>query len=233
MEPLIEIPINSGDVPSGLNLEQVSKANGELLKHELPHPVDALLFHTRAPGDHGGLFELVKDNYERGLIKYIVLPKNEGERFDGNDPRDANFGKTFYTAFLESLGGVNEDAILYSGDARHTKAESDAFLRLAKEQGLKSVAVLAQPHQILRAMLSLVASIKEQNYWIEAYPLVPESTDWELLVCGSQGLEAKPRKEHIRDELERIALYQAKGDLASFDELSDYLRKRDSNQLPE
>lgn len=47
---------------------------------------------------------------------------------------------------------------------------------------------------------------------------------------GSQGMELKPRRDHVPDEIDRIFKYQADGDLASFDELFAYLAKRDNRQ---
>lgn len=60
--------------------------------------------------------------------------------------------------------------------------------------------------------------------------MVPSSTDWNRKVMGSQGMELKPRRDHVPDEIDRIFKYQADGDLASFDELFAYLAKRDNRQ---
>lgn len=209
-------------IPEGVDSSLLLRAESMLQKHELPHPVDALFLHGRSYYDHDGLFEIISDFYQKGKIKFVVLPDSEGERFGGNRPREASPGKTVYIATLEYYG-IPREHILIAGHAYHTKAENDAFLKLAKEKGWESVAVLTQAYQILRTMLGLIRTMQTQEYWVRAHPIVPEQTDWEKLVRGSQGMELKPRKEHIFDERKRIPIYQAKSDLASFEELFNYL----------
>lgn len=218
----MEIFLDSKFIPEGVNQDVLLQAESRLQRHDLPQNVDALFFHGRSYHDHNGLFEIINELYQKGEIKFIVLPGSEGERFGSNKPREASPGKTVYTMTLEYYG-IPRENILISDRAHHTKAENDAFLKLAKERGWKSVAVLTQPHQILRAMLGLVKTMQTQEFFVKAYPLVPEKTNWEKFVRGNQGLELKPRKLHLIDERKRIPLYQAKGDLASFEELFDYL----------
>ena len=130
--------------------------------------------------------------------------------------------------------GVPETDILISGDApdkRHTRGESDFFIEMAREQGWTSAVVLTQPHQLLRAVLGTLKVMELQKYGMEVYGLAPSSTSWFEVVKGSQGMEAKPRFEHIADELNRVSLYQKKGDLVSAHDALSYLRLRELGQL--
>lgn len=192
-----------------------------------PQAADALFFHGRSFGDEDGLFELAAELYREGLIKDVVLFDTEGEREGGDTPFQANRGKTAYTEDLVKLG-IPQKNILYGGIGKNTKTESDGFLALAKTKGWKSVIVMTQPHQMLRAMLGLIKAMEQQNYRIYAYPVVLPFTEWQKEVHSSQGLESKPREEHIKDEFDRIARYQEKRDLASFEELVAYLHDREN-----
>lgn len=216
--------------PHTINPYEIFKASIMLEATKTPRPVDALFFHSRSFGDETGLFEVINALYQDGLIKNIVLPNTEGEREGKSIPYEANRGKTAYTDDLIRLG-INKNNILYGGPGKNTRTESDGFLTLAKEKDWKKAAVLTQPHQILRAMLGLIKSMEELNYWIYAYPVVPSCTPWQEVVYGSQGAEKKLREEHIRDEYDRIGRYQEQGYLASFESLFKYLKKRELELL--
>ena len=77
-------------------------------------------------------------------------------------------------------------------------------------------------------MLGLVRTINQQELPIRVWAVSPQNTNWQVRVKGSQGMERKPRREHIQDETDRVFRYQANGDIASFDELFSYLAQRDN-----
>ncbi len=215
----------------GLDSLDVYKATVMLLSGRPTKPVDALFFHGRSFGDHMGLFELAANLMDNRLVNVVVLFNNEGERFGSNIPFEANPGKTWHKDQLIKYG-VSEDRILFTAEGgRHTKWENDDFLRLATERGWLSGAILTQPHQLLRATLGMVRAMQEQQYAMNVYTVAPSTTDWNEIVNGSQGMEAKPRVDHIVDELVRVAKYQQSGDLVSFAELFEYLEKRGKNEL--
>lgn len=94
------------------------------------------------------------------------------------------------------------------------------------ERGWRSAVIVTQPHQIVRAMLGAVRTINQKRSDLDVWNISPQSTNWQRRVKGSQGMEFKPRMGHIEDEIKRVFDYQDKGDLASFEELLVYLRKR-------
>lgn len=218
--------------PHSIDPFEIFKAGLMLEGTKPPKPVDVLFFHSRAFGDETGLFELASALYHEGLVKQVILPNTEGEREGSFIPFEANRGKIAYTSDLVQMG-VSKKDILYGGSGKNTKTESEGFLALAKEKSWNTAVVLAQPHQILRAILGLVKSMEQQNYWIYAYPVIPSYTPWQEVVSGSQGFEKKTREEHIRDEYDRIVRYQQQGYLASFDELFNYLRRCELGVLKE
>lgn len=72
---------------------------------------------------------------------------------------------------------------------------------------------------------------------LEAYPelriysLPGLALPWHETVTHSQGRSKGSRAEFIAGELERIHRYHKKGDLASVEEVLDYLNKRSRSQI--
>jgi hypothetical protein len=100
--------------------------------------------------------------------------------------------------------GVPREKIIHSAPGYHTRAEGDAFLDEARKRGWKRVVTIANPHQIVRATLGIVRTINDQSLPIAAYSDVPPHTNWDVRVKGSQGKERKPRRDHVKDEVERV-----------------------------
>lgn len=196
-----------------------------LLSDRLSARADALFFYSRSHGDDENLFELVSDLYKKKIVENVLVTDSDGRRVDGNVPGEAWPGKEDWMRRLSEIG-INKMQL--SGEAYHTKSETNAFLTTMKENNWKSAVIVAQPHQILRAMLTVVKSMSENNNWIRVYTMSPKSTSWSVEVFGSQGKKKMPRKYHINEEFDRIIRYQQSGDLASFDELFSYLSKREN-----
>lgn len=192
-------------------------------------PVDILYFFGRSYLDASkeALYQMAVDLYKQKMVKKIIVPGTEGERLGGIIPRESQPGKTLMKNRLVKMG-VDEDDVVFNEPGYHTKAEGDAFLRYSAEHNLNRVVVLTNPHQITRAMLGLIKTIDDKDLPIDVYAVTPNPSrfDWQRRVKGSQGLERKPRYMHIQDEIDRIKLYQDKGDLASFDEALSYMARR-------
>lgn len=216
-------------------LFDLAKATTMLLSDRPSEPVDAIFFFGRSYFDAGkhDLYKTAVDLIKDKKAQYVFLPGDEGFRMGGSVPRESRPGISLETDRLTKMG-VDRDKIFYCPHpipetiGFNTKTEGDAFLKTAEQRGFKRVIVLTQPHQIVRAMLGVVKTIDDQELDIDIWCSVPQSTDWQVRVKGSQGKERKPRAEHIPDETGRILKYQDQGDLASFEELFAYLEKRDS-----
>lgn len=194
-------------------------------------PVDVIFFHNRSYGDNTGLLSIAEESIKIGAAGFIAVTNNEGERFGSDVPFEANPGKTEYIRRLLTLGIPEEKIIIPTLKAYHTRQENTAFLTSAKERRCTTGAILTQPHQALRTMLGAVQAMEEVGYQMYLYTLTPGNTQWQEIVKGNQGVEEKPRWQHIEDEYNRIFTYQATGELASLDDLLTYLDMRDNGQL--
>jgi len=218
----------------GINayLDTVNRANLVLLSNRPPHPVDALFLHMRSFGDYTGLYELAEEMARTQVVKFIAVSNNEGEKFGSTVPFEANPGKTECIRILTEEQKIPPDKILTPETmAHHTRQENDAFLKLSMQREFTSGVILAQPHQLLRAMLGMIQVMDMNKYLMKIYTAAPGYTDWQEKVRGSQGKEFKPRVEHIPDEVKRVYEYQIAGQLASFERLFDYLNARGSERF--
>lgn len=204
-----------------------------LLSGQPNRPVDVLFVHSHALGDYTGLFEIAGDYFHRGRARFIAVTNNEGERFGSTLPFEANPGKTESIRILreEQLIPRQEDIPVPEMAAFHTRQENDAFLELSIKNNWTRGIILAQPHRLLRATLGMVQAMQQTRYIMEIYTITPNSTPWQEIAYGNQGLKLQLRFEHIAEELGRVCKYQASGELASFDELITYLEKRDTGRL--
>lgn len=194
-------------------------------------PVAALFFHGRSFGDITGLFPLAASLYSDGLVKKVVLFNNEGERCGSDVPFQANQGRTYYRNELKANGIPDSDIVDSILKSCHTLEESRGFVDLSIRESWVSAAIMGQPHQLLRIMLSTLKAMEERRYGLEIYSATPRNVKWFDSVYGSQGAEGKPRLEHVKDEYLRIRHYIEKGDLVSLKQLLSYIEQREKGQL--
>lgn len=121
--------------------------------------------------------------------------------------------------------GVSEDQIVDTvGHGHNTKSEMEDFLKLAVARQWSVVLAMTQQPHALRAMLGTVKSLADRNLLhIMVAPVWPNRFDWSRKSYGSQGVGPYPRMHWIDEEFGSILRYQAKGDLATLDELLAYL----------
>lgn len=230
----ILLSLSSGLFEKEANYLDLIQARAILLNNYPTDPVDAVFFFGRSFFDAGkkDLFKVAAELIQNKEAGYIFIADSEGERVGETTPRTAWPGKTLWTDRLVRLG-VGTDKIIYcphpiTGEVGfHTRTEADAFVGRAANMELNSAVVLTQPHQLIRAVLSVIKAINQQEVPIDVWSMFPPQTDWDKKVKGSQGLESKPRREHIPDEIDRIFKYQKNGQIATFNELFDYLARRD------
>lgn len=192
-----------------------------------PRPV-AFVF-SRCPGNweheppaNEGLLHLAAEIFHAGLVPLVAIPGTGAER----GPETTTYqGCTVWRRALEELGVPRDAIVLVPGDGAHTRTEGDDFVRLARERGWSEALILMNPHETLRVMLGLLVSFRLFGHAMHATPVTPATTDWNRVVYGSQGALALPRAHHILEEARRVLAYQAKGDLASLDELDRYYRE--------
>ena len=153
-----------------------------------------------------------------------MINGSEGEEFGGSKPGVAWRGRSKWEPELIELGVKD---IIWSPAVGHTREEADAFLKIARERRWKRVAVLTQPHHLPRVFLGMLKAMEELKYSMQVYGVAPKSCDWNKVVRGSQGAEELPRVQHLEQEFDKIQDYQEKGDLATLDEMFEYLEQRE------
>lgn len=216
-------------------LDELIRATDRVLTDRPIASVDAAFFIGRSwfDAEKWGVYGVCEEFYRSGRVRYVALYGSDGQLHGTLEPNIAAPSKHYARARLVKLG-VPDDDIFDSALANplenNTKTETQGLLKLAEEKGWKRVVAVANPHQVLRAMLGMVKIINDRGLDIDVYTAAPTNTNWEKRVRGSQGKEWKTRSAHIDDEYIRIPRYQASGDLASVEELFRYLEIRDDRQ---
>ncbi|QQG40414.1 MAG: hypothetical protein HYV37_02475 [Candidatus Levyibacteriota bacterium] len=196
-------------------------------------PVDAALFFGRSwfDAEKTGVYQLMKDFYDQGMIKYIVLYGGDGQKFGETVPDVAAPGKRFARDRLVKMGVPNEsilDSELEDQTENNTLEEGRGMLNLVRSRGWSRVVAVANEHQLLRATLGLIPMINNsEGEQIDLWTAAPHDTNWNKRVRGAQGEHFGPRSDHIILENNRVRQYQEKGDLASFERYHAYIQNRD------
>lgn len=223
--------------------QEITTTELEMVKTVLndlpPVPVDVVHIFGRAHGDQDKPLALGAELYHRGIAKNIIIPGSDGQKYSKDAPQRYEKGEGKYETMMGKEGwikilgikhDVNIDNIYCTEPPFNTKDDADTLLKACKKYGWKTAAVVTQPHQLPRAILSVVASMRTQNYWLPVYSISTENINWNEVVPGSQGMEIKPRYLDVKPESERIAKY-APRDVALPEEYLDYIRKRNAGLI--
>ncbi len=214
--------------------QQLDDARTMLLSDRPTEEVDVMLFYNHAHRNYSGLYSLAGELFHAGLVRLVAITNNDGRRFGGSIPGEANPG---INDCMDNLiqQHIPKNCIIHGKEAFHTRQENDAFLELCKELGLVTAVNLGQPQRLVRFMLGMVEVMKQKGYMMRVYNAAPSSTAWHEPVYGSQSIELLPHYQHIKAERERVLSYQETADptdkLATFDQLFAYLTARDSGSL--
>ena len=123
---------------------------------------------------------------------------------------------------IESVDGIKIDEAV----PLNTLTESEALISFAKLKGYRSLFVVAPPFHQLRAFMTAITVVLREYPALKLYSHPAFTMPWQEEAVHSQGTLKATRSELIHMELERINMYQKKGDLASFDEILTYLNNR-------
>ncbi len=125
---------------------------------------------------------------------------------------------------IEGVTGVSDSDIL------HTLIEAEALVQFALERGYRSLHVVSPPFHQPRAFMTAVTAALRHYPDLKLYSYPGVALPWQAEVAHSQGQVRGSRSDLIGGELERIRKYNAKGDLASVEEVLAYLNRRDGNK---
>jgi uncharacterized SAM-binding protein YcdF (DUF218 family) len=109
----------------------------------------------------------------------------------------------------------------------HTLSEAEAMVNWARYQKYKQILVVAAPFHQPRAFMTAITAALRFYPELQLYSQTGEPLAWLDEAVHSQGNAKALRKDLIAGEQERISKYQKQGDLATYDQVLQYLNNRD------
>ena len=127
--------------------------------------------------------------------------------------------------------GVKSDHIhpLPPADSQllHTRIEALALVDHLKNRPYRRVGVTAAPFHQLRAFITVISVILETGLEVALYSCPGTPQPLLEYASHSQGALSGQRRDLIAKEIQRIATYQARGDIAATRAILNYLEDRD------
>ncbi len=172
------------------------------------------------------------DNYKYVIDKAceIYLKKNVPIVINGARKISGYVGVNEYKRLLQKNGVKKTDIIIakpIDENMLHTRNESIAYIQTINQLQFLNNLIVSVPFHQIRAFMTMVTIVKELKVNIKLYNCPVINFDWNKTVTHSQDILRKVARELIYDELERIKKYQMKGDLASTEDVLNYLNTRD------
>lgn len=184
------------------------------------------------PSDAVYLFAQTSDNQESVICAAVkILAEGLASRILVLDsPPYAGYAG--YALWQEKLvaSGIAAKRILSVElcTANHnTLTEAEAVIRYAKQYDFKRIIISAPAFHQVRAFMTTVAAALAEYPQLKIYSLPGYALSWNEKAIHSQGQLKARRSDLIQGEFDRIEKYYRKGDLISFDQVLDYLDKRD------
>jgi hypothetical protein len=189
-----------------------------------------------SPGQAVGgayLFAQTADNWQAVLSTGVALLR-QGRTpalwIPHSEPRSGYSGFTTWQQALlarqvsaEQIIGIETAAF----PSINTYIEALTAVRYARASGVTSLYIVAAPFHQLRAFITTVSILLAEYPALRVFNVAGQPMPWYETVRHSQGELQGRRESFIHTELERIATYQAKGDLVAPDQVLAYLRRRD------
>lgn len=196
-----------------------------VLSDSLPEkPFDGAYLYCSTEGNQSSVFQAARKLIVEGTVRRILIYMTE--------PLSGYPGGETWRNALEVQGISGEQIIgVPPADAAsiNTLIETQAMIRCAKERGLETLLVVAPPFQQLRAFMTAVTVALERYPELRLYSHPGKALPWMETVVHSQGTLRAPRRQLIQEELIRIETYRKKGDLANFENVLDYINRRNEH----
>lgn len=193
-------------MPLFLFMNEFEKLKQLLLQH-VPKKANAIVF---LAGDRFHRTAKVTELYHAGLAPWVVVTSSAHNYAYGSLPAHVIVRK------LRSLK-IPEEHMIWEETGAHTRGEAESTLRLAQEHGWKTLLLVTTEYHQYRAFLTFVKTMRDMNMELELI-MVPENEFPQF--------HSKTYEDVIAGEIERIMIYQQKGDVASYEEGIAYLQKR-------
>lgn len=118
--------------------------------------------------------------------------------------------------------GISPGTLIHERESLNTKEQADNIMKLCETRGWKSIILVGSPYHQYRAFLTFLKS---------AINILPE-----LIIFNSPAKNLPwfsnedwgNRYENLHGEFDRIERYMALGHLASFEEVIDYMKWKES-----
>ncbi len=179
-----------------------------LLSQEELQQADAIVL---LAGDRFHRVPKVAELYHAGLAPFVVVTSSADDWDYGSLPSHKLVPE------LIKLG-IKEEDIIAEETAPHTRAEADSTLRIAKEKDWTSLILVTTGSHQYRALLTWIKALKDNDVNIELFMGTTQTFP---------EFKEESEDDALQREMERIKLYQEKGDVASWNEGEDYLKKRE------
>jgi hypothetical protein len=111
----------------------------------------------------------------------------------------------------------------------HTRIEALALMDHLQRLPYRRVGVTAAPFHQVRAFMTAISVALEANLAVRLYSCPGSPQDLAAPASHSQGRPNEKRRDLIAQELQRIEIYQEKGDLAATGAVLAYLEERDGH----
>ncbi|KAA5544133.1 YdcF family protein [Adhaeribacter rhizoryzae] len=189
----------------------------------IPRTVDATYLFAQTPDNQASVLFKGRQLLEKSITPKIMFAET-GERS----------GYLGYDAWKKQLlawnvAETNMEGVTVGYDViLHTLSEAEAMMQQVKHKGYQTVVVVAPPFHQPRAFMTAITAALRLYPEVKLYSQPGETLPWLGEAVHSQGNEKALRKDLIQGEAERIAKYQAQGDLAQFEEVLEYLNNRDA-----
>jgi len=154
-------------------------------------------------------------------VSAIVCFPGEGEK-DRIDLAIELFEESVYGTLLLFAGSQDDitekrksERIFYQGRANNTPEQAEWVLKVLKDKNKKSFVLTTAFYHLPRAFLTMLRQIynmKLQNYFAMVPAILPPKNH-------------SFSEERVGAEIERIKIYQEKGDVASFDMFFEYFEQ--------
>lgn len=191
---------------------------------EAPGTADAAYLFSQTEYNEKSVLDTAAALFKSGKVKTVAI--GEGGRLIT--------GKIFKTPDwrekLIKLGVPKEriKIIQITSELAHTHTEALAFVSYARQNGWKTMYVIASALHQLRAFMSTISIVLHAYPELKIFNIVGIPLPWTQEIVHSQYIEKGKRSELVKNEWERILRYYGKGDLVSAREVLDYLNRRDS-----
>lgn len=162
------------------------------------------------------------------MAKSVINNIKEGDKVYilDNKSKMSGVSKSLIVSNQYKNLNINTNKIPYENETINTKIESNAVIEWAKKNNIKDLIICAPPFHILRAFMTIVSSAIDINYKINIYAITGIVDNWRKMTISHQGLNKTSYNQFIELELDRISIYNKKGDIKNANIIWDYLMRR-------